>query len=189
MSSPKTGAGKRVPSLPARATRIRLLLMDVDGVLTDGRVYLQSGAGETAVEIKGFSVLDGVGLKMARTMGLRTGVITGRSSAATAHRARELGMEFVYQGHARKLLAYEAILARAGVTDEEVCYIGDDLPDIPVMKRVGLAVAVSNAAAEAAKAAHYVTQRAGGNGAAREVIEVILKAQGKWVEAVRRRCA
>jgi 3-deoxy-D-manno-octulosonate 8-phosphate phosphatase (KDO 8-P phosphatase) len=168
-----------------RARKIRVLLMDVDGVLTDGRIWLLSMPDGTANEIKGFSAYDGAGLKMAKHCGLKTGLITGRDSAATARRARECGMEFVYQNRGEKLGAYEEILRKADVTDSEVAYIGDDLPDLPVMSRVGLAVAVANAAPEVKKAAHWVTKRSGGEGAAREVVELILKAQGKWAEAVR----
>ncbi|MGH9792696.1 MAG: KdsC family phosphatase [Candidatus Acidiferrales bacterium] len=160
------------------------MLMDVDGVLTDGRIWLQSWPDGTAQEIKGFTAYDGAGLKLARIAGLRTGVITGRDSAATARRAKELDMEFVYQGWPEKLGAYEEVLRKAGVSDEEVCFIGDDLPDLPLLTRVGFAVAVVNASPEAKRAAHYVTKRAGGYGAVREVVELILKAQGKWREVV-----
>ena len=154
--------------------------MDVDGVLTDGHVYLQGQPDGTAIEMKVFSAHDGAGLKMARLAGLRTGVITGRDSAAMAQRAREVDMEFVYQNRKEKIPAYEDILRETGLRDEEVGYIGDDLPDLPVMARVGLAVAVANAVPEVKRAAHYVTKCAGGNGAAREVVEMILKSQGKW---------
>ncbi|HEX2713630.1 MAG TPA: HAD hydrolase family protein [Candidatus Acidoferrales bacterium] len=173
------------PALRKRAARTRLLLMDVDGVLTDGHIYLQSLPDGTATELKVFSAHDGAGLKLAKMAGLRTGLITGRESAAVARRAREAEMEFVYQKSAEKLPAYEEILRLAGVADEEVAYIGDDLPDLPVLARVGLAVAVPNAAPEVKKAAHVVTSRPGGAGAVREVIELVLKAQGKWAAAVR----
>jgi 3-deoxy-D-manno-octulosonate 8-phosphate phosphatase (KDO 8-P phosphatase) len=158
--------------------------MDVDGVLTDGRVWLQSWPDGTAHEIKGFDAYDGQGLMLARTMGLRTGVITGRESPAMTRRAKEMGLEFVYQGQATKTAAFEEILAKAGGREEEVCYMADDLPDLPVLRRVGLAVAVANASAEVKKAAHYVTKHNGGGGAVREVVEMILKAQSKWAEAV-----
>lgn len=158
--------------------------MDVDGVLTDGRIWLLSMPDGTANEIKGFSAYDGAGLKMAKACGLRTGVITGRESAAMTRRAHECGMEFVYQGRPEKTAAYEEILRKAGVTDAEVAYIADDLPDLPILKRVGLAVAVANASPEVKKAAHFVTKRSGGEGAAREAVELILKAQGKWKEAI-----
>jgi 3-deoxy-D-manno-octulosonate 8-phosphate phosphatase (KDO 8-P phosphatase) len=173
-------------SILRRARRIRLLLMDVDGVLTDGRIWLVSWPDGSAHEIKGFSAYDGAGLKMARSVGLRTGLITGRDSSATARRAREAEIEFVYQGRGEKLPAYEEILRKAGLGDEEVAFIGDDLPDLPLLARVGLAVAVANAAPEAKKAAHYVTRASGGDGAVREAIELILKAQGIWNEALRK---
>jgi 3-deoxy-D-manno-octulosonate 8-phosphate phosphatase (KDO 8-P phosphatase) len=163
---------------------VRILLMDVDGVLTDGRVYLQSFPGEIALELKAFNSQDGAGLKLARIAGLRTGIITGRESAATTRRARENGMEFVYQGSEEKVAPYEEIMRRAQVRDDEVAFIGDDLPDLPVMRRVGLAVAVANAVPEIKDVAHLVTKRHGGDAAVREVVEFILKAQGKWLSAV-----
>lgn len=180
------GRRKGSRSLEARAQRIKLLLMDVDGVLTDGRVWLQSWPDGTAQEIKGFSAYDGAGLKMARSVGLRTGLITGRESAANTRRAREAEIEFVYQKRSDKLPAYEEILKRTGLRDAQVAFIGDDLPDLPVLARVGLAVAVANASSEVKRAAHYVTQRKGGEGAVREVIELLLKSQGKWKEAIRK---
>jgi 3-deoxy-D-manno-octulosonate 8-phosphate phosphatase (KDO 8-P phosphatase) len=159
--------------------------MDVDGTLTDGRVWLHSEPDGTATEIKGFSAHDGAGLKMAHDAGLRTGLITGRDSPAVSRRARECDMEFVYQGRATKIGPYEEILKAAGATDEETAYIGDDLPDIPILSRVGLAAAVANATPETKHAAHYICKRSGGEGAVREVIELILKAQGKWLTAAR----
>jgi 3-deoxy-D-manno-octulosonate 8-phosphate phosphatase (KDO 8-P phosphatase) len=172
------------PDVISRAERVRLLLMDVDGTLTDGRVYLQSMPDGSAEEMKAFSAHDGAGLKLAHLMGIKTGLITGRDSAATARRAREVAMDFVFQGRAKKLGAYEEILRTAGLDDAAVAYIGDDLPDIPLLKRAGLAVAVSNAVPEVKSVAHYVTSRRGGDGAVREVIELILKAQGRWKETV-----
>ncbi len=169
-----------------RAKKIRLLLMDVDGVLTDGRIYLQPLPDGTATEMKVFYAQDGAGLKLLHRMGVRTGLITGRDSPATARRAREAEVDFVFQKRDEKLPAYEEILRAAGVRDGETAYIGDDLPDLPVMARVGLAVAVANAAAEVKRAAHYVTARAGGQGAVREVVELILKAQGGWQKAIAR---
>ena len=168
------------PSVAARAKKIRLLLMDVDGVLTDGHVYLQSFPDGTALEAKAFHSQDGAGLKLAHDAGLRTGVITGRKSAAVERRAKEVGMEFVYQGYAEKISAYHEIVRRAGVPDAEVAYVGDDLPDLPIFERVGLAIAVANAVAEVLEAAHHVTRRSGGDAGVREAIEEILKAQGKW---------
>ncbi len=179
----KTIAAKVAPAVAARAKKIRVLLMDVDGVLTDGRIWLLSRRDGTASEIKGFSAYDGAGLKLARAAGLRTGLITGRESSAVAQRARECEIEFVYQGRATKLGAYEEILRATGASDREVAYIGDDLPDLPLLQRAGLAVAVANAAREVKRAAHYVASRSGGDGAVREVIELIVKAQGKWIEA------
>jgi 3-deoxy-D-manno-octulosonate 8-phosphate phosphatase (KDO 8-P phosphatase) len=179
------GPSKKRLTVSARAKKIRVLLMDVDGTLTDGRVWLHSQPDGTATEIKGFSAHDGAGLKMAQDAGLRTGLITGRESAAVSRRAQECGMEFVYQGRATKIGPYEEILKTACATDEETAYIGDDLPDIPILHRAGLAVAVANASAETKHAAHYVCERSGGEGAVREVIELILKAQGKWLVAAR----
>ena len=184
MAESKT-ARKLAPTLVARAKKIRVLLMDVDGVLTDGRIWLLSRRDGTASEIKGFSAYDGAGLKLARAAGLRTGLITGRESSAVSQRARECEIEFVYQHRATKLGALEEILQATGVSPQEVAYVGDDLPDLPVMQRVGLAAAVANAVPEVKRAAHFLTKRAGGEGAVREVIELIVKAQGKWAEASR----
>jgi 3-deoxy-D-manno-octulosonate 8-phosphate phosphatase (KDO 8-P phosphatase) len=166
-----------------RAKKIRVLLMDVDGVLTDGHVWLLSRRDGTASEIKGFSAYDGAGLKIARVAGLRTGLITGRESSAVSQRARECEIEFVYQKRATKIGSLEEILRLTGAAESEVAYVGDDLPDLPVLQRVGLAIAVANAAPEVKRAADYVTSRSGGEGAVREVVELILKAQGKWAEA------
>jgi 3-deoxy-D-manno-octulosonate 8-phosphate phosphatase (KDO 8-P phosphatase) len=167
-------------AVAARARKIRVLLMDVDGVLTAGQVYLMPQADGTAVEMKAFHSQDGAGLKLARDAGLRTGVISGRESAATTRRAQEVGMEFVFQGRGEKVPAYEEILRVAGVRDSEVAYIGDDLPDLPILERVGLAIAVANAVEEVRRAVHHVTRRTGGDAGVREAIEGILKAQGKW---------
>lgn len=174
------------PAIRKSAVRIQLLLMDVDGVLTDGHIYLQSLPDGTAAEMKVFSAHDGAGLKLARLAGLRTGMITGRGSAAVARRARELQMDFVYQTADEKLSAYREILRRAGLRDHQVAYVGDDLPDLPVLTRVGLAVAVANAVPEVKKIARFVTQRSGGAGAVREVVELVLRAQGKWAKAIRK---
>jgi 3-deoxy-D-manno-octulosonate 8-phosphate phosphatase (KDO 8-P phosphatase) len=181
----KSAPAKVARGVAARAKKIRVLLMDVDGVLTDGHIWLLSRRDGTASEIKGFSAYDGAGLKVARAAGLRTGVITGRESSAVSQRARECELEFVYQGRATKLGAYEEILRATYASDQEVAYIGDDLPDLPLLQRVGLAVAVANAVPEVKRAAHYVTARPGGDGAVREVVELIVKAQGKWLEASR----
>jgi 3-deoxy-D-manno-octulosonate 8-phosphate phosphatase (KDO 8-P phosphatase) len=172
-------------TVTSRAKKIRVLIMDVDGVLTDGHVWLLSRRDGTASEIKGFSAYDGAGLKMARSAGIRTGFITGRESTAVAQRAKECEVEFVYQGRATKIGALEDILRTTGAGEAEVAYVGDDLPDLPVLQRVGFAVAVANAVLEVKEVAHYVTSRSGGEGAVREVVELILKTQGKWAEAAR----
>jgi len=167
-----------------RAKPVRVLLMDVDGTMTPGEVCLQSFPDGSVAELKIFNAHDGAGIKLAGIMGIRTGLITGRDSTATARRAREASMEFVVQGQPKKLEAYKAILVRAGVTDEEVAYVGDDLPDLPIMQRAGLSVAVGDAVPEIKRVAHYVTTVDGGKGAVREVVELILKAQGKWKKAI-----
>jgi 3-deoxy-D-manno-octulosonate 8-phosphate phosphatase (KDO 8-P phosphatase) len=167
-----------------RGKKIKVLLVDVDGTMTNGEVCLQAFPDGSVAEMKVFNAHDGAGLKLASIMGIRTGLITGRDSLATARRAREASMEFVIQGQAKKLDAYKAILIRAGVTDEEVAYVGDDLPDLPLLGRAGLAVAVANAVFEVKRAAHYVTLARGGDGAIREVVELILKAQGRWKKAI-----
>jgi 3-deoxy-D-manno-octulosonate 8-phosphate phosphatase (KDO 8-P phosphatase) len=172
------------PKVLRRAKKIRVLLMDVDGTLTPGMVCLQGFPDGSVAEMKVFDPHDGAGVKLASIMGIRTGLITGRDSPATTRRAREMGMEFVIQGQPKKLEFYKAILVRAGVTDEEVAYIGDDLPDLPILGRAGLAVAVGDAVVEVKRAAHYITTVPGGKGAAREVVELILKAQGKWKKAI-----
>ena len=167
-----------------RAKPIRVLLMDVDGTMTPGYVCLQTFPDGSVAEMKMFHAHDGAGIKLAGIMGIRTGLITGRDSPATARRAREAAMEFVIQGQPKKLESYKAVLTRAGVTDEEVAYVGDDLPDLPILQRVGLGVAVANAVVEVKRAAHYVTVARGGEGAVREVVELILKAQGRWKKAI-----
>lgn len=176
--------------LRARARKIKLLLMDVDGTLTDGGVCLISTPGvEGVAEMKVFNSKDGAGLKLAGIMGIRTGFITGRSSPAVQRRARELSVDYVYLGQSTKMAAFEECVQKAGVTPEETAYLGDDLPDIPVASRAGLAVAVADAAPEVKAACHYVTRAKGGEGAAREVIELILKAQDRWEEAIPRAIA
>lgn len=179
-----TRTAKISPALKKRAARIKVILMDVDGTMTDGGVTLQSQPDGTALEIKTFDAHDGQGLTLAHTAGLRTGCITGRESAALLRRAREMKMEFVYMKIALKMPAYEEIVAKAGVTDEEVAFIGDDLPDIPLMKRAGLAVAVGDAVVDVKKIAHYTTKAHAGKGAVREAIELILKSKGIWEELI-----
>jgi 3-deoxy-D-manno-octulosonate 8-phosphate phosphatase (KDO 8-P phosphatase) len=171
-------------SVRRRAAKIRLLLMDVDGTLTDGHVSLLSQPDGTALELKNFNSHDGQGLTIAAQAGLRTGVISGRESAAMRRRAKESKIEFVYEACPEKTPAYEELLKKTGVSEEQVAYVGDDLPDLPPMRRAGLAVAVANASEEVLRAAHYVTAKRGGDGAVREVIELILKSQGKWAPLI-----
>ena len=172
--------------ITALAARTRLLLMDVDGVLTDGRLYNVPGPDGNMAETKGFDSQDGIALQWLNWYGIKTGVISGRVSPATAERARQTKMAYVYQGHIEKIPILEEIIKDAGVTKDEVAYAGDDLTDIVVMRRVGLAIAVANARPEVKRAAHYVTTASGGSGAIREVVELILQAQGKWPEIVKK---
>jgi 3-deoxy-D-manno-octulosonate 8-phosphate phosphatase (KDO 8-P phosphatase) len=174
----------------SRARKIKLFLMDVDGTITDGGVCLISttvaettGPAEVT-EMKVFNAQDGQGLSLAHTMGIQTGFITGRRSPAVAKRAEELRVHFVYLGQATKMQAFQECIEKAGVTEEEVAYMGDDLPDIPLAKRAGLAICVADGAPELKAVCHYTTRRLAGHGAAREVVELILKAQGRWDEAV-----
>ena len=175
-----TKSSKISQALRKRAAQIQVLLMDVDGTMTDGGVTLLSQTEEMALEIKTFDAHDGQGLTLAHTAGLRTGCITGRQSSALRRRAREMNMEFIYMKQPLKMPAYEEILRNAGVPDSSVAYVGDDLPDLPLMHRAGLAVAVGNAVPEIKKAAHYVTEARGGHGAIRETVELILKSKGIW---------
>jgi 3-deoxy-D-manno-octulosonate 8-phosphate phosphatase (KDO 8-P phosphatase) len=165
-----------MPTLLERARKTCLLMMDVDGVLTDGRI-IQDSHGH---ELKVFDVKDGHGIVMAHRAQLRTALISGRASETITQRARELGIELVYQKIWNKLEVYEKIIVDTKLTHDEVAYIGDDLVDIPLLRRVGLAVAVADAVDEVKAVAHLVTQRSGGQGAVREVIELILRAQGHW---------
>jgi 3-deoxy-D-manno-octulosonate 8-phosphate phosphatase (KDO 8-P phosphatase) len=177
------------PEVLARARKIKLFLMDVDGTLTDGGVCLiaataADGGTGPITEMKVFNAQDGQGLSLAHTMGIRTGFITGRSSPAVQKRADELKVDYVYLGQKKKTQAFEECLAKADVTEDEVAYLGDDLPDIPLAQRSGLAVCVGDGAPELAAVCHFTTRRPGGRGAAREVVELILKAQGRWEEAI-----
>ena len=172
------------PALKKRAAQIEVLLMDVDGTMTDGGVTLLSQTEEVALEIKTFDAHDGQGLTLAHTAGLRTGCITGRQSSALLRRAREMNMEFIYMKQPVKMPAYEEIVRKAGVLDSSVAYVGDDLPDLPVMHRAGLAVAVGNAVPEVKDAAHYITKAIAGRGAIRETVELILKSKGIWEEMI-----
>jgi 3-deoxy-D-manno-octulosonate 8-phosphate phosphatase (KDO 8-P phosphatase) len=175
----------KVPaSVIKRAKQIQVLLMDVDGTMTTGDVTLLSQPDGSALEIKTFDAHDGQALTLAHTAGLRTGCITGRESPALARRANEMKIEFVYQKQPTKTAAFEEILQKAGVTESQVAFIGDDLPDLPVLRRAGLAVAVGDAVLEVKLAAHYVTKAHAGRGAIREVVELILKSKGIWEEMI-----
>ena len=168
----------RHPPLITRLKRIKLLLCDVDGVLTDGSVFIGGPSGE----FKQFNIQDGLGLVLLRRAGLKTGWVSARPSAATALRARELKIDFLIQQKDRfsKTAAVEKLLAREKSNWDEVCFVGDDIVDLGPLQRAGVAVAVANGVREAKAAAHLVTRAAGGHGAIREVVELILKAQGKW---------
>ncbi len=174
----------------ARARNIKLFLMDVDGTLTDGGIYLTSGLrsegnGNAVVsETKVFNAKDGPGLSLAHAMGITTGFITGRNSPSVTQRAHELHVTYICLGQATKMDAFLDCIRQSGVSEGEVAYMGDDLPDIPVARRAGLAVSVADGAQELKDVCHYVTQAKGGRGTAREVVELILKAQGRWEEAV-----
>src|SRR5574341_370417 len=195
-------------SAKARAKKIKLLLLDVDGVMTDGHIFvLPAPAGadaepgaeaagladaggyaissDTMMEAKGFHAHDGTAISLARLGGLKTGVITKRLSRTVALRARDLRLDHVYQGVADKLAALEEILAKEGLKPAEAAYVGDDIIDLPVMRRCGLAIAVPNARREVKAAAHYVTRHGGGKGAVRDAVEFILRAQGSLEKSVR----
>lgn len=169
------------PEVQRRAARIKLFLMDCDGVLTDGRIWIL----EENDDQKSFHSRDGLGIELLHRAGLRSGVISGRDSSALARRAHWLGMTFVRQGCEDKEQAFAEIIAEAGVTNAEVAFAGDDLNDIPLMLQSGLGIAVADAAVETREHAHYVTEARGGYGAVREVVELILKSQGRWEEVLR----
>lgn len=171
---------KLSPDVIERAAKIKVLLMDVDGCMTDGKLFYLPGPDGAMVETKGFNSHDGLGLHLCYAVGIVTGVISGRQSPAMVERARMLNMKYVYQGLLDKIETYEAIVKDAGVSNQHVAFIGDDFPDVPVMRKAGFAVAVANARPEVQQAAQYVTQATGGNGAIRETVEIILKAQGIW---------
>src|SRR5438309_10948072 len=190
-----------------RAKKIKLLLFDVDGVLTDGKLFIfptppgtqqtvqqhaaqhggEGGFGlhsQTYIEAKGFHAHDGASISLARLAGIKTGLITKRVSETVALRARDLKLEYVRQGIQDKQTAFEEIVREAGVELEEAAFVGDDVIDLPAMRTGGLAIAVKNARAEVKKEAHYITPHAGGDGALRDGVEFILKAQGKWKKVV-----
>jgi 3-deoxy-D-manno-octulosonate 8-phosphate phosphatase (KDO 8-P phosphatase) len=197
----------KLQSATARAKRIKLLLFDVDGVLTDGKLFIfpapagaqqsileqsakhggQGGFGlhsQNMIEAKGFHAHDGTAISLARLAGIKTGLITKRISETVALRARDLKLEHVHQGIQDKRRVFEEILKQEGLSPAEASFVGDDVIDLPVMRRCGFAVAVANARAEVKREAHYVTPHTGGDGALRDAVEYILKAQGKWKLAV-----
>ena len=167
--------------------KVKLLLMDVDGVLTDGRLYnVPDASTGRMAETKGFDSQDGIGLQWLSWYGIKTGLISGRESPATEERARQCKFSYVYQGHIEKIPILEEILAKAGVSPDEVAYIGDDFTDVVVVRRVGIGIATANARPEVKTSAHFVTSAPGGSGAVREVVEMILKAKGLWDEILRK---
>ena len=197
----------KAQSARARAQKIKLLLFDVDGVLTDGKIFIfpapagieqptqqhaakhggQGGFGlhsQNMVEAKGFHAHDGAAISLARLGGIKSGLITKRISETVALRARDLKLDHVHQGIQDKLTVFEEILRQEGITSREAGYVGDDVIDLPVMRNCGFAVAVANARDEVKKEAHYVTPHSGGDGALRDAIEYILRAQGKWQRVV-----
>ncbi|MBN2645168.1 MAG: HAD family hydrolase [Desulfuromonadaceae bacterium] len=165
-----------------RIAAIRLLLLDVDGVMTDGRIIYDN----QGVETKMFHVRDGHGLKLLQRAGVQVGIITGRESQVVIKRAQELGIEYLYQGAKNKLECYEDILRRTGLSDEQIAYVGDDLVDLPVLRRVGFAVAVADGVEEIRPYVDYVTSRCGGCGAVREVCDLLLKQSGRWQQVTQR---
>jgi len=170
------------PEIIDRASKIKLLILDCDGVLTDGRIIMLPDGDET----KAFDVKDGHAIVMGQRAGLRVAIISGRKSSVVRARAKELGIAQLHEMAWVKKEPYEKILAEEGLSDEQVCYVGDDVVDIPLMRRAGLGVAVADAVDEVKQNSHIVTTRGGGRGAVREVIEFILKAQDKWDEAMAR---
>jgi 3-deoxy-D-manno-octulosonate 8-phosphate phosphatase (KDO 8-P phosphatase) len=170
------------PTLRERCRRIELLVLDVDGVLTDGNIIY----GDDGVELKAFYVRDGSALKLWQGAGKRAALITGRTSPVVQVRAAELGVDPVIQGSADKLAGWQELLRSVAVSPDEICYVGDDLPDLPVLRRCGLAVAVADACPEVIANAHHVTRASGGRGAVREVVELILGCQGHWQRIVDR---
>lgn len=167
-------------SLEDRARRIRLVLFDVDGVLTDGVVVMHADGSES----KGFHIKDGAAIVWAQRAGVQVGLLSARSSGATTHRAAQLAVRMVQQGVTSKASAFDTILKSSGLTEDAVSYMGDDLLDLPVLERAGLSAAPADAAREVRQRVHWVSEAAGGRGAARELIELVLRAQGRWDEIV-----
>jgi 3-deoxy-D-manno-octulosonate 8-phosphate phosphatase (KDO 8-P phosphatase) len=206
--APAPHADARIPAMSkARAQKIKLLLFDVDGVLTDGKLFIfpapagalqsipepaakhggEGGFGlhsQTLIEAKGFHAHDGTAISLARLAGIKTGLITKRTSETVALRARDLKLEHVHQGIQDKLTVFRGILKQENLAADEAAFVGDDVIDLPVMSHCGLAIAVANARSEVKREADFVTSHAGGDGALRDAVEYILKAQGKWKEVV-----
>ena len=171
----------------ARANKIKVLIFDVDGVLTDGQIFVvpdKAGPEAKGIEVKGFAAHDGLGITLARLAGIRIGLITKRQSQTVAIRARDLKLEFVYQGQHHKMQAIREILALAGITIDELAYVGDDIIDLPVMRACGLAIATANARPQVKSMAHYVTPNPGGFGAGRDAVDFILTAKGLLDSAI-----
>ncbi|MFT7404206.1 MAG: 3-deoxy-D-manno-octulosonate 8-phosphate phosphatase (KDO 8-P phosphatase) [Zhongshania sp.] len=167
-------------SVIEKAKSIKLLVMDVDGVLTDGSLYF----GNSGEEIKGFSILDGLGIKLLRDAGIKPAIITGRSSELLKRRAAELKIDLIYQGREDKLVALEELRKDLGLSFDEIAYVGDDLPDLSAIRQAGLGITVANGHYYVARYADWQTKAAGGSGAVREICELILKAQGKLNDAL-----
>lgn len=159
-----------------KAKRVRLIILDIDGVMTDGRI-IYSIYGD---ELKFFDVQDGFGITLLNRAGIKSVIITAKKSRIVKLRARDMKVAKVYQGYSDKLIAFNRIISRFRVKPQEICFMGDDLIDIPVLKRVGFAVAVPNAVEEVRAESHYITQKSGGRGAVREICDLILKSQDKW---------
>ncbi len=165
--------------LLARARKIKIVLNDVDGIWTDGKLHFFLTPDGRVEEIKSFNAQDGIAIMMLRSGGIKSGVITGRRHETTVSRARNLGMDYFYQGFLTKLGPLEDVLKRENISAEEVAFIGDDLTDLPLLEKVGLAVTVPNAVPVVKEAAHFITSRVGGDGAYRELVDLIITAQGK----------
>ncbi len=168
-------------TLQQRAKKIKLLLLDVDGVLTDGRIIYDSKGNN----LKLFDVHDGLGVFLLRQMGIKTILITARSSKATHPRARDMRIEKIYANIVPKIKVYKKIIKNYALRDDEICFVGDDLVDIGILKQVGLPIAVSNGVPEVKRVSKYITKKRGGRGAVREVAELILKSQNKWQKALK----
>ncbi len=168
--------------MKAQLEKIRLLLLDVDGVMTDGRIVYDNNG----VETKAFDVKDGHGLKMLQRTGVRVGIITGRQSEVARLRAAELGIDILYQGAKDKLIPYREILESLGLSDQQVAYVGDDLVDLPILRLVGFSATVADAVPEVKPLVHYVASKPGGRGAVREICDLLLKESGRWDEVTAR---